>query len=423
MLLSLELGVITATTIPLESTIGKDNNKENKVYNNRIIFIMAMLQLDPDSELQFFLSYNDETSRCTMTLRHPGTTDEYIAFKVKTTQPRRYLVRPNQGLVAPGTAEKVAILLVDKDKQALLKSYESLGQSALDHAKDKFLVQSCAVTDAFASKFKHQLGGKGGSADNTELYDALNSMWSSVSSSGGGGAASGTSGQVQNKKLHVRLYMKDGGGAAPSGGGGGVPSSAPVGSSAMSSSMGAQTSNKLNSKDMLKPHDNSVSLETMSQEQLFAEVTNLRRKYDELVSFSVNLTAERDILNNTLEQTKRELNREVAQRSALENKGGSGDRGVKGGSAGSGKLDKSSAGSQKTLFARLLPFIMVGLACFLSGVREKNYGRVDFLEKIPALGDYLVPPIEAAKTPEEVKAPEQAAEGAGETEAPSQEAA
>merc|ERR1712151_963035 len=87
-------------------------------------------------------------------------------------------------------------------------------------------------------------------------------------------------------------------------------------------------SNAMNSREMLKPHENSVALYNMSPDQLFSEVTNLRKKYDELVAFSVNLTAERDILNNTLEQTKRELNRELAQRSAIENKGagGAGDR-------------------------------------------------------------------------------------------------
>jgi hypothetical protein len=41
------------------------------------------LEVSPDTELTFLLSRNDdEHSRVTMTLHHPGHTDEYLAFKV-----------------------------------------------------------------------------------------------------------------------------------------------------------------------------------------------------------------------------------------------------------------------------------------------------------------------------------------------------
>ena len=40
------------------------------------------LLIDPESELVFTLSANEATPRCSMTLRHGGGTDEYIAFKV-----------------------------------------------------------------------------------------------------------------------------------------------------------------------------------------------------------------------------------------------------------------------------------------------------------------------------------------------------
>ena len=87
-----------------------------------------------------------------MTLGHTGKTDFHIAFKVKTTQPRRYLVRPNQGILLLGQSESVTILLVEKDKQVLLQSFDRLGQSALDHSKDMFLVQSTVVKDEFAAR-------------------------------------------------------------------------------------------------------------------------------------------------------------------------------------------------------------------------------------------------------------------------------
>ena len=89
-------------------------------------------------------------------------THKQYMLQVKTTQPRRYLVRPNQGIVSPNSTETVSILLVDKDRQVLWSTYDRLGQSALDHSKDKFLVQSTAVSNDFASKFSNEPRGEGG---------------------------------------------------------------------------------------------------------------------------------------------------------------------------------------------------------------------------------------------------------------------
>jgi len=308
------------------------------------------LILTPESELHFTLSASEDTAKCTMTLRHPGSTDEHLAFKVKTTQPRRYLVRPNQGLIAPGSTEKVAIMLVEKDKNSLLQSYERLGQSALDHAKDKFLVQSCTVTDEFSSKY---MDTKNKGTDNSQLYEALNTMWSSSGSS--------SNKSMENKKLHVRLVVKDGNNS--SGGG------------AAKNLTAAQAS-------MLKPHETTQEdVENMTPPQLFAEISSLRKKYDELVSFSVNLTAERDILNNTLEQTKRELNKEMANRSALENKG----------AGGGGAAAATAPASRGNFMLTLLTMLVVGAAAFGAGVREAKLGRMDFIEDVPHIGELFIP--------------------------------
>jgi MSP (Major sperm protein) domain len=269
---------------------------------------------------------------------------------VKTTQPRRYLVRPNQGLIAPGATEKVAIMLVEKDKNSLLQSYERLGQSALDHAKDKFLVQSCTVPDSFSAKY---MDTKNRGNENAALYDALNAMWTTSSGNK----------NMENKKLHVRLVVKDGG--ASQGG-------------AAKSLTAAQAS-------MLKPHETSQEdVENMTPPQLFAEISSLRKKYDELVSFSVNLTAERDILNNTLEQTKRELNKEVANRSALENRGA--------GAGGGGNLGSTKGAAGKgNLLTTILTMLIIGAAAFTAGVREAKLGRMDFIVGIPHIGELFVP--------------------------------
>lgn len=270
---------------------------------------------------------------------------------MKTTQPRRYLVRPNQGLVAPNGTETVSILLVEKDKQSLLQTYERLGQSALDHSKDKFLVQSCAVSMEFAKKYTEEKSKSSSqSAERVAqsakaLAEALTSMWNAITSGG--------STPVFNRKLHVRHTVVE-------------------------NATGASAVNPA----QLKPIETSLAaMENMTQEQMFAEVSSLRRKYDELVSFSVNLTAERDILNNTLEQTKRDLNREMASRAAAENKGG-----TRGGVA----LSSSASGKQGSLMSLMIQLIVVAIACFLAGVKLSKDDQVGFLGAIPVVGDAFV---------------------------------
>lgn len=247
-------------------------------------------------------------------------------LQVKTTQPRRYLVRPNQGLIAPGGSETISIILVEKDKHVLLQSYDRLGQSALDHSKDKFLVQSTVVSLDFSKQYNATKNSK-------ETSDALTSMWNAIASSG--------SANIFNKKLHVRHVVEDGAGT----------------------------------KTAVPPrHDTSSVIENMTPEQMSQEITTLRRKYDELVAFSVNLTAERDILNNTLEQTKRDLNKEMAARNTLENKGIVG-------------VKKSTS-----LLATLMPLLIVALSAFLMGVRMTKLGQVAFLDSVPGV-EMLVPGV------------------------------
>ena len=256
-------------------------------------------------------------------------------------------MRPNQGIVAPGSSETVSILLVDKDRQVLWSTYDRLGQSALDHSKDKFLVQSCAVSDEFSSQFRNEPRGDGGQYKK-ELVEALTGMWNS--------ATSGSNVPVFNKKLHVRHVVDAGASAA-------APAAAGAASLPATFQEGVD---KRNNADKMSP------------EQLHDEVASLRRKYDELVAFSVNLTAERDILNNTLEQTKRDLNRETATRTALEKQGlrvGGRSQDKKSGKGGGGASVKS-----------LLAAVII---TFLLAVKGTNSGSLGALKKVPVMGKML----------------------------------
>ena len=290
---------------------------------------------------------------------------------MKTTQPRRYLVRPNQGIVAPGSTETVSILLVDKERSVLWSTYDRLGQSALDHSKDKFLVQSCAVSDEFSSQFRNEPRGEAGQYK-PELIEALTAMWNSA-----------TSGSIAmpmfNKKLHVRhVAAPMAGGASSAAGGGAMASSSASMAGTTSAASGSGSAAQQRSLPSAFQRNNT---DQMNSDQLHEEVASLRRKYDELVAFSVNLTAERDILNNTLEQTKRDLNREMATRSALEKQG------LKVSSRSQDMKSKQSRGGGGVVSIKTLVMAMV--ISFLFAVKATNNGSVGVLKKVPVLRGML----------------------------------
>ncbi|RDL37836.1 PapD-like protein [Venustampulla echinocandica] len=84
-------------------------------------------------ELGFHRPFTQEVSQI-LKIKNPNHTP--VAFKVKTTAPKQYCVRPNSGTVQPGQEVDVTVLL------------QAMKQEPAPDAKckDKFLVQSVAVT-------------------------------------------------------------------------------------------------------------------------------------------------------------------------------------------------------------------------------------------------------------------------------------
>ncbi|KAH4057768.1 hypothetical protein HBI25_053990 [Parastagonospora nodorum] len=90
------------------------------------------VELDP-VELGFKRPFQQEVSK-TLHLKNPHS--DPVAFKVKTTAPKQYCVRPNSGRIEPGKEVEVQILL------------QAMKEDPPPDAKcrDKFLVQSVLVT-------------------------------------------------------------------------------------------------------------------------------------------------------------------------------------------------------------------------------------------------------------------------------------
>ncbi|XP_062376713.1 vesicle-associated membrane protein-associated protein A isoform X2 [Sardina pilchardus] len=86
-----------------------------------------ILILDPSTDLKFKGPFTDVVTT-NLVLRNPS--DRKVCFKVKTTAPRRYCVRPNSGIIDPGAAVTVSVMLQPFDYDPNEKS------------KHKFMVQT-----------------------------------------------------------------------------------------------------------------------------------------------------------------------------------------------------------------------------------------------------------------------------------------
>ncbi|KAJ6342294.1 hypothetical protein OIU78_010259, partial [Salix suchowensis] len=96
-----------------------------------------LLGIEP-LELKFPFELKKQIS-CSLQLSNK--TDNYVAFKVKTTNPKKYCVRPNAGIVLPRSTCDV-IVTMQAQKEAPLDM----------QCKDKFLLQSVIANDGVTAK-------------------------------------------------------------------------------------------------------------------------------------------------------------------------------------------------------------------------------------------------------------------------------
>ncbi|KAK7972966.1 phosphatidylinositol-binding protein scs2 [Apiospora saccharicola] len=90
------------------------------------------VEIDPQ-ELGFHRPFTVEVSEV-LKIRNPNT--QPVAFKVKTTAPKQYCVRPNSGRIEPGKEVEVQVILQAMKQEPPLDT----------RCRDKFLVQSVPIT-------------------------------------------------------------------------------------------------------------------------------------------------------------------------------------------------------------------------------------------------------------------------------------
>jgi len=184
-------------------------------------------------------------------LKITNLSPQNIAFKVKTTSPERYLVKPNHGLIRRGRQTEIVIIIVHAKKQDILSETPM-------RCSDKFLVQSCGIDDELANDLE--------SKTSHEVAETITRLLVKKDKR-----------DLRAKKLPVELLF-----AKPVGNG---------------------SSN--NVRPLHKALEATISSPMPgTPEAMFAEIVTLRKKYDDLVAFTVNLTAERDSLSADLANSR-----------------------------------------------------------------------------------------------------------------------
>nr|UUA80798.1 vesicle-associated protein 2-2-like protein [Reaumuria trigyna] len=90
-----------------------------------------LLEIQPHRELKFNFELKKQSS---CKVRLVNKTDHHVAFKVKTTSPKKYCVRPNVGLVLPKEVSEFVVTM---------QAQKSAPPDMI--CKDKFLIQSTVV--------------------------------------------------------------------------------------------------------------------------------------------------------------------------------------------------------------------------------------------------------------------------------------
>ncbi|KAA3475842.1 vesicle-associated protein 1-2-like [Gossypium australe] len=108
-----------------------------------------LLSIEP-LELKFSFELRKQIS-CGLQLSNK--TDNYVAFKVKTTNPKKYCVRPNTGVVLPRSTCDVIGLLLNELLVLILVTMQAQKEAPPDmQCRDKFLLQSVKVNEGASAK-------------------------------------------------------------------------------------------------------------------------------------------------------------------------------------------------------------------------------------------------------------------------------
>jgi len=298
------------------------------------------IEIFPGDAIKFDLS-RPKAAPVILKLKHNGDQsgkNDPVLYKIKTTVPKRYLVRPNQGLLAPKSEVQIEILLTERD----LKTFrEDPLQREEALTSDKFLIQTTSINEAIMEGWSEK--------SVEEKAKQVVDVWQNTEKK-----------NITGKRMKIQF----------------IEDSAQSPSRSGPETIGGSFRDSRQDKIKAAQAGSIYSLASDTNPEGFVtDIAGLRKKYDDLVAFTVNLTAERDMLNNELSETKRELQREMVQRMSLESKKGDGLRQRKKNSPD----NEDSGADQGTLSGKKISqgfslFVLL-LVAFLSFLLGKYFSR------------------------------------------------
>lgn len=265
---------------------------------------LQLISISPKDVLTFELQ-KDVSPRHVFTVTNSST--HKVAFKVKTTQPSWYYVRPNQQVLGPGESEEISVVLVDAECNRVLKNLATVGTEE-NLEKHRFLVMSRIISDENYSAVTSASG-----ATSQERQEGFSKLWTD-------GEAAGEE-KGRNHKMRVEFVYPPTSGA----GTGSESSRGKSAGEAKSTSESvelirqqlAASVSALGSSSAGAAAGASASTATVSSPGESPAVYGandlqiLKSKYDTIVEYTVHLTAERDMVSAQLDVLKREFNSEV----------------------------------------------------------------------------------------------------------------
>lgn len=238
----------------------------------------SMVEVRPEI-VEFDLNMDEPLAFITISNEEATTATTAIAFKVKTTMPKRYLVRPNQDMIMRGDLAKVKIILQTKERNVLVANPGTNDGKC----KDKFLVQSVALTHEQYTELS-EIKDK----DAKEFSAKLSEMWKTRSKE-----------DFNNTKLKCHMTF-------------------PAADDLAKQAKMAQASAASPAADIASPYSAAASPAASTPGTSAAAVPSsaspvgksdqeLRQRYSELVNYTVQLTAERDRIKNDYLEANQKL--------------------------------------------------------------------------------------------------------------------
>lgn len=100
------------------------------------------MDITPKDLVTFGINKNGKANQSLRTITLTNNSQGGLLFKVKTTTPERYLVRPNQGVIHAG--EKIEVIVSIQTKELIALKAMEVSEWML--TTDKFLVQSAPAS-------------------------------------------------------------------------------------------------------------------------------------------------------------------------------------------------------------------------------------------------------------------------------------